>query len=219
MARELQFQPQPPNGLPPPLDVRRTNGQICKRIPFILLSRCSTHTTRKMSAATTKTTNAKATDTTETSIPIESEAAEHVANRFNLDLHDLDKFTFREARSDTQSSVLLLGQRVHRQYMSEFVLPDDTRVAVRRVESSFPSDHMQTVMVCLAVGHPQDTLFTPSESSSTTTLNYSGGPLSDMTETDEGTDANCVRPVTGLPNAAFSSDAISKSNPITCSFA
>ncbi|BHF62824.1 hypothetical protein SprV_0200581000 [Sparganum proliferum] len=163
--------------------------------PVTGVSQCSTHTTCKMTtaaAAAATTTSAKTTETTETSIPTDSEAAEHVANRFNLDLHELDKFTFREARSDTQSSVVLLGQRVHRQYMSEFVLPDDTRVAVRRVESSYPSDHMQTVVVCLAVGHPQDALYTPSEVGSTTTLNYSGGLPSDMTDTDEGADGSCI---------------------------
>ncbi|VDN23011.1 unnamed protein product [Dibothriocephalus latus] len=83
--------------------------------------------------------------------------------------------------------------------MSEFVLPDDTRVAVRRVESSFPSDHTQSVMVCLAVGHPQDTLYTPSESGSITTLDYSGGP----TDTDEGPDGSYVRLVTGVLNSSF----------------
>ncbi|KAM7537085.1 hypothetical protein Aperf_G00000070494 [Anoplocephala perfoliata] len=85
---------------------------------------------------------------------------ESVRSRFNIDAsQQLEDFHFREATSEVQSSVILLSQRVKRQYMSEFVLPDDTRVAVRRVESSMPTDQTQVVVVSLAVKHPFDSLF------------------------------------------------------------
>ncbi len=89
-------------------------------------------------------------------IPQDEEA---VRSRFNIDAaQQLEDFHFKETRSDIQSSVILLGQRVKRQYMSEFVLPDDTRISVRRTEASMPADQTQVVVVSLAVGHPFDSL-------------------------------------------------------------
>ncbi|VDD79572.1 unnamed protein product [Mesocestoides corti] len=82
---------------------------------------------------------------------------ETVRSRFNIDpCQQLEDFHFRETRSDIQSSVILLSQRVKRQYMSEFVLPDDTRIAVSRIESSLPVDQKQEVLVNLAVRHPSN---------------------------------------------------------------
>ncbi|VDN96894.1 unnamed protein product [Rodentolepis nana] len=84
---------------------------------------------------------------------------ESIRARFNIDpSQQLEDFHFRETTSEIQSSVILLSQRVKRQYMSEFVLPDDTRVAVRRLESSMPADQTQIVVVSLAVKHPFDSL-------------------------------------------------------------
>lgn len=84
---------------------------------------------------------------------------ESVRSRFNIDpSQQLEDFHFRETTSDIQSSVILLSQRIKRQYMSEFVLPDDTRVAVRRLESSMPADQTQVVTVSLSVKHPFDSL-------------------------------------------------------------
>ncbi|EUB64194.1 hypothetical protein ECG_04277 [Echinococcus granulosus] len=120
-------------------------------------------------------------------------AEENVRSRFNIGPNQqLADFHFRETRSDIQSSVILLSQRVKRQYMSEFVLPDDTRIAVRRVESSMPADHKQVVTVSLAVRHPFDSVLpqfvtTPtgeidvwkSECGSTTTLETLGEATTD----------------------------------------
>ncbi|KAM3183514.1 hypothetical protein ACTXT7_010186 [Hymenolepis weldensis] len=84
---------------------------------------------------------------------------ESVRSHFNIDpSQQLEDFHFRETTSEIQSSVILLSQRVKRQYMSEFVLPDDTRVAVRRLESSMPADQTQVVVVSLSVKHPFDSL-------------------------------------------------------------
>lgn len=118
---------------------------------------------------------------------------ETIRSRFNVDpSQQLADFHFRETRSDTHSSVILLSQRVKRQYMSEFVLPDDTRIAVRRIESSMPADHTQVVIVSIAVRHPFDSVLPKfvtitaseadgwkSESGSTTTLDTSGELTSD----------------------------------------
>ncbi|VDK36135.1 unnamed protein product [Taenia asiatica] len=120
-------------------------------------------------------------------------AEENVRSRFNIDpSQQLADFHFRETRSDIQSSVILLSQRVKRQYMSEFVLPDDTRIAVRRIESSMPADQTQVVIVSLAVRHPFDSVLprfvtTPpgegdiwkSDGDSTTTLETSGEVTTD----------------------------------------
>lgn len=118
-----------------------------------------------------------------------------VRSRFNLDdaQKKLEDFHFKETRSDIQSSVILLGHRVKRQYMSEFVLPDDTRIAVRRTESSMPADQTQVVVVSLAVGHPFDSLLpkfvedlqNKAEYDSTTTLNTSEDVLTETDDDDE----------------------------------
>lgn len=115
-----------------------------------------------------------------------------VRSRFNIDpSQQLEDFHFREATSEVQSSVILLSQRVKRQYMSEFVLPDDTRIAVRRLESSMPTDQTQVVVVDLAVKHPFDTFFPKiiiasrgdtDDYESTSTLEMSG----DVTTDSEG---------------------------------
>ena len=118
---------------------------------------------------------------------------ESIRSRFNVDpSQQLADFHFRETCSDIQSSVILLSQRVKRQYMSEFVLPDDTRIAVRRIESSMPADQTQVVIVSLAVRHPFNSVLPKfvtipasetdgwkSESGSTTTLETSGELTSD----------------------------------------
>lgn len=120
-------------------------------------------------------------------------AEENVRSRFNIDpSQQLADFHFRETRSDIQSSVILLSHRVKRQYMSEFVLPDDTRIAVRRIESSMPADQTEVVIVSLAVRHPFDSVLpqfvtTPpgetdvwkSDCDSTTTLETSGEVTTD----------------------------------------
>ncbi|KAL5110406.1 hypothetical protein TcWFU_005490 [Taenia crassiceps] len=120
-------------------------------------------------------------------------AEENVRSKFNVDpRQQLADFHFRETRSDIQSSVILLSQRVKRQYMSEFVLPDDTRIAVRRIESSMPADRTQVVIVSLAVRHPFDSVLPQfvtapsgeadawrSDGDSTTTLETSGEMTTD----------------------------------------
>ncbi|KAF8571359.1 hypothetical protein P879_01492 [Paragonimus westermani] len=69
-----------------------------------------------------------------------------------LNLKELEGFVFREVTSDTTSSVSILGKRITRQYASEFVLPDDTRVAISRHESTTPSEGMESVTLCLSIG-------------------------------------------------------------------
>ncbi|KAA3678539.1 uncharacterized protein DEA37_0000464 [Paragonimus westermani] len=69
-----------------------------------------------------------------------------------LNLKELEGFVFREITSDTTSSVSILGKRITRQYASEFVLPDDTRVAISRHESTTPSDGVESVTLCLSIG-------------------------------------------------------------------
>lgn len=123
---------------------------------------------------------------------------EDICNRFKIDLEHLNEFSFREQRADIQSSVMLLGQRTVRQYMSEFILPDDTRIGVRRQESSQPVDQTQVVVVSLSVCHPYNSLLpvfgqsfaedSMSDSGSLKTLETS----EDATDTDDEMDLHRV---------------------------
>ncbi|TPP50536.1 hypothetical protein FGIG_00025 [Fasciola gigantica] len=63
-----------------------------------------------------------------------------------------EEFVYRESTADTISSVCILGKRIVRQYASEFVLPDDTRVAVGRLERTNPADGEEQVTLTLSLG-------------------------------------------------------------------
>ncbi|VEL09167.1 unnamed protein product, partial [Protopolystoma xenopodis] len=62
---------------------------------------------------------------------------------------------FQEINTDIISSICLLGKRILRQYSSEFILPDNTRVAVSRRETTYPAEATHSVLVSLAVGLPR----------------------------------------------------------------
>ncbi|KAF5404456.1 hypothetical protein PHET_02116 [Paragonimus heterotremus] len=78
--------------------------------------------------------------------------ASYFTHEQRLNPKELEGLVFREITSDTTSSVSILGKRITRQYASEFVLPDDTRVAISRHESANPSDEMESVTLCLSIG-------------------------------------------------------------------
>ncbi|KAA0190992.1 hypothetical protein FBUS_04687 [Fasciolopsis buskii] len=69
-----------------------------------------------------------------------------------LDRKFLEEFVYRESTADTISSVCILGKRIVRQYVSEFVLPDDSRVAVGRTERTNPADGEEQVTLTLSLG-------------------------------------------------------------------
>ncbi|VDP66132.1 unnamed protein product [Echinostoma caproni] len=100
-------------------------------------------------ATATNTTNSLI-DSTNLSEDSDSGLAHESHER--LDRKLLDDFCYRESTSDTISSVCILGKRIVRQYASEFVLPDDTRVAVGRVERTNPADGEEQVTVTLSLG-------------------------------------------------------------------
>ncbi|CAH8849992.1 unnamed protein product [Trichobilharzia szidati] len=65
----------------------------------------------------------------------------------------LEQFNYKESTSDTTSSLSFLSRRITRKYASEFILPDDTRVAVSRLEGIYPMDNNEQVILSLSVGH------------------------------------------------------------------
>ncbi|CAH8600558.1 unnamed protein product [Dicrocoelium dendriticum] len=82
----------------------------------------------------------------------------NTSNKPYLNLKLLGEYVSRERTSDTISSVSILGKRVVRQYASEFILPDDTQVAVSRHECIQQPDGDEEVTLCLSVGFPKSTL-------------------------------------------------------------
>nr|CDS27224.1 expressed conserved protein [Hymenolepis microstoma] len=117
---------------------------------------------------------------------------ESIRARFNIDpSQQLEGFHLRETTSEIQSSVILLSQRVKRQYMSEFVLPDDTRVAVRRLESSMPADQTQIVVVSLAVKHPFDSLLPKFISTSGNETEVNQGDYESTTSLETSDETSC----------------------------
>ncbi|CAH8549174.1 unnamed protein product [Schistosoma guineensis] len=65
----------------------------------------------------------------------------------------LEQFNYKETTSDITSSLAFLSRRITRKYASEFILPDDTRIAVSRLEGIFPMDNNEQVILSLSVGH------------------------------------------------------------------
>ncbi|CAL8091099.1 unnamed protein product [Calicophoron daubneyi] len=63
-----------------------------------------------------------------------------------------DEFIFREKTSDTISSVSILGKRIVRRYASEFILPDDTQVAITRQERADPAENLEEITLSLSIG-------------------------------------------------------------------
>ncbi|KER29103.1 hypothetical protein T265_04193 [Opisthorchis viverrini] len=81
----------------------------------------------------------------------ETEDLKLSAKKQPTDLKALDELVFQEVTADTISSVSILGKRIVRQYASEFVLPDDTRVAVSRFEATKPSEDHEEVTLSLSI--------------------------------------------------------------------
>ncbi|KAL3311982.1 hypothetical protein Ciccas_009433 [Cichlidogyrus casuarinus] len=65
-----------------------------------------------------------------------------------------EDLSFKERTSETSSSTCVLGKRILRQYSSEFVLPDETRVAIFRSEITYPCDGLHQVYVNISAGLP-----------------------------------------------------------------
>ncbi|CAH8560261.1 unnamed protein product [Heterobilharzia americana] len=80
--------------------------------------------------------------------PNDSSSAAH-----GRDIEGLEEFNYKESTSDIVSSVSFLSRRITRNYASEFILPDDTRVAVSRLEGIYPMDNSEQVILSLSVGH------------------------------------------------------------------
>ncbi|TGZ65917.1 hypothetical protein CRM22_005619 [Opisthorchis felineus] len=81
----------------------------------------------------------------------ETEELKLNTKRQPVDLKVLDDLVFQEVTADTISSVAILGKRIVRQYASEFILPDDTRVAVSRYEATKPSEDHEEVTLSLSI--------------------------------------------------------------------
>uniref|UniRef100_A0A3Q0KN34 Ras-associating domain-containing protein n=1 Tax=Schistosoma mansoni TaxID=6183 RepID=A0A3Q0KN34_SCHMA len=69
------------------------------------------------------------------------------------DPEKLEQFNYKETTSDITSSLAFLSRRITRNYASEFILPDDTRIAVSRLEGIYPMDNNEQVILSLSVGH------------------------------------------------------------------
>ncbi|TNN18800.1 hypothetical protein EWB00_009820 [Schistosoma japonicum] len=69
------------------------------------------------------------------------------------DIKNIEQFNYKETTSDVISSLSFLSRRITRKYASEFILPDDTRVAVNRLEGIYPMDNNEQVILSLSVGH------------------------------------------------------------------
>ncbi|CAH8502793.1 unnamed protein product [Schistosoma turkestanicum] len=69
------------------------------------------------------------------------------------DAERLQQLNFKEATSDITSSLAFLSRRITRKYASEFILPDNTRIAVSRIEGIYPMDNNEQVTLSLSVGH------------------------------------------------------------------
>ncbi|KAK4471644.1 hypothetical protein MN116_005053 [Schistosoma mekongi] len=69
------------------------------------------------------------------------------------DIKKLEQFNYKETTSDVISSLSFLSRRITRKYASEFILPDDTRVAVSRLEGIYPMDNNEQVILSISVGH------------------------------------------------------------------
>ncbi|KAH8876952.1 hypothetical protein KSF78_0005091 [Schistosoma japonicum] len=58
------------------------------------------------------------------------------------DIKNIEQFNYKETTSDVISSLSFLSRRITRKYASEFILPDDTRVAVNRLEVGHKNIHV-----------------------------------------------------------------------------
>lgn len=92
----------------------------------------------------------------------------------------LDEFSYRELTSDVTSSVSFLNRRITRQYASEFVLPDETRIAIQRCELIYPIDNIEQVILSISTGLSdlQDPNAKNNEPSNTNQSNLKSNPNS-----------------------------------------
>ncbi|VDP99414.1 unnamed protein product, partial [Trichobilharzia regenti] len=84
---------------------------------------------------------------------IEEEGLDDTSSLSKDKRKQLEQFNYKESTSDTTSSLSFLSRRITRKYASEFILPDDTRVAVSRLEGIYPMDNNEQVILSLSVGH------------------------------------------------------------------